>query len=62
MKVPNDAGVFNARNGFYQGKSVTVTHRDPATDQVYLEDYPVQEGKSIVYGCWVNKSSIKFVD
>lgn len=62
MKVPNDAGVFFAKKGFYEGKSVTVTHRDPASDQVYLEDYPVQDGKNVLYGLWVNKSSVNFVD
>lgn len=55
--VPNEAGVFYARKGFYKGKEVTVTHRDGA--MVYLEDYPI--GKAPVeYGCWVPNESVNY--
>ena len=54
----NDAGVFYARKGFYKGKEVTVTHRDPATGEVWLEDFPV--GKDpVTFGCWVPSDSVK---
>ena len=57
--VWNEEGVFFARKGYYKGKEVTVTHRDPATGQVWLEDYPL--GKNpILYGCWVNGDSVSY--
>lgn len=47
--VDNEAGVFNAKIGYYKGKKVTVTHRDPKSGQLWLEDFPT--GKSPVeYG------------
>ena len=55
--VENDAGVFYARKGYYQGKEVTVTHHDGA--MVWLEDYPI--GKNpIEYGCWVSNESVSY--
>ena len=57
--VENDARVFFAKKGYYKGKEVTVTHRNPATGEVWLEDYPV--GKApIRYGCWVNADSVRY--
>ena len=57
--VENDARVFFAKKGYYKGKEVTVTHRNPATGEVWLEDYPV--GKApIMYGCWVSADSVRF--
>lgn len=59
MRVENDARVFFARKGYYNGKEVTVTHRHGA--EVWLEDYPV--GKNpITYGCWVSSDSVKYKD
>ena len=55
----NEAGVFWARNGYYKGKEVTVTHR--CGDQVWLEDYQV--GKlPTECGCWVPNSSVNYKD
>ena len=59
-RVNNDAGVLYAKTGMYCGKKVTITHRDPASDMVYLEDFPVQIGKSVEYGAWVHKSEVQF--
>ena len=57
--LQNESGVFFARRGYYKGKEVTITHRDPATGQVWLEDFPI--GKSPVeYGCWVNGDSVNY--
>ena len=59
MKVENDARVFFAKKGYYNGKEVTVTHRDGA--MVWLEDYPV--GKDpIEYGVWVPNDSVSYKD
>lgn len=58
-KVENEAGVYFARKGYYNGKEVTVTHRDGP--MVWLEDYPV--GKAPVeYGCWVPNESVNYRD
>lgn len=59
MKVENDARVFFAKKGYYNGKEVTVTHRSGA--EVWLEDYPV--GKDpIEYGVWVPNDSVSYKD
>lgn len=55
----NERGVFYARKGYYKGKEVTVTHRNPQTGEVWLEDYQV--GKDpVTYGCWVDMDSVNF--
>lgn len=57
----NEANVFYARNGYYKGKLVTVTHRDPQSGELWLEDYPV--GKNpVLFGAWVPADSVKFVE
>ena len=56
--VDNDGMVFFAKKGYYKGAEVTVTHRDPETGNVWLEDY---KGKGdIEAGCWVNADSVKY--
>ena len=58
--VANESGVFFAREGYYKGKKVVVTHRDPKSGDLWLDDYPV--GKSpVTYGIWVPADSVKFV-
>ena len=52
----NCAGVWWARKGYYKGKEVTVTHRDPKSGQVYLEDYKEKDE----YGLWVNNDSVTY--
>lgn len=52
----NSAGVWWARTGRYKGKEVTITHRDPKSGQVYLEDY--RDGGD--YGAWVNSDSVTY--
>ena len=59
--VDNMAGVLFAKEGYYKGNKVIVTHRDPATGNVWLEDYPVS-GSPIVYGCWVDADSVRYQD
>ena len=57
--VDNEAGVFNAKVGYYKGKKVTVTHRDPKSGQLWLEDFPT--GKSPVeYGLWANADNERY--
>lgn len=57
QKIENDAKVYFARKGYYNGREVTVTHRDGA--MVWLEDYPV--GKDPVeYGAWVLNDSVSY--
>ncbi len=56
MTVENNAGVFFARKGRYKGVEVTVTHRDPKTGDVWLEDYPVKGSTEV--GVWVNGESV----
>lgn len=59
--VWNEEGVFFARKGYYKGKEVTVTHRDPKTGQVWLEDFPI--GKDpVLYGCWVDGESVRYAE
>ena len=55
--VANDLGVYFAKTGYYKGKKVTITHRDPATGNVWLDDYQVKKGE---YGCWVKSDSVKY--
>lgn len=57
--VWNEAGVFFARKGYYKGKEVTVTHRDPASGQVWLEDFEVNKNPTEV-GLWVNGDSVSY--
>ena len=57
----NEANVFYAREGYYKGKKVVATHRDPQSGELWLEDYPV--GKSpVTYGVWVPADSVRFVE
>jgi len=58
--VENVAGVYFARKGYYKGKEVTVTHRDPATGDLWLEDYQVKGANGLDYGIWVNADSVSF--
>ena len=55
----NGNRLLTARKGRYNGKKVTITHRDPRTGNVWLDDYPI--GKNpITYGCWVKEESVKY--
>ena len=57
-KVENEAGVYFARKGHYNGGNYTVTHRDPKTGDLWGEDIPV--GKNpIEYGAWVPGESVR---
>lgn len=60
--MTNEAGVYFARKGYYKGKEVTVTHRDPKTGDVWLEDYPIKSStKATEYGIWVPGDSVKIM-
>lgn len=57
-KVENEAGVYFARKGHYNGGNYTFTHRDPKTGDLWGEDIPV--GKNpIEYGAWVPGESVR---
>ena len=59
--VGNEAGVYFARRGYYNGQEVTVTHRFGS--QVYLEDFAVTSKNSPPqYGLWVNNDSVQYKD
>lgn len=60
--VVNEAGIFNAKKGYYKGKEVTVTHRDPKSGDVFLEDCPRKDGGITVYGIWVSADSVKYME
>lgn len=57
QKVENLAGVFFARKGHYNGKNVTITHRDPATGMLWLEDYVEKESNTA--GVWVDADKVR---
>ena len=62
-KVPNTAGVFFAKKGYYNGQEVTVTHRDPKTGMVWLEDYVIKhKGSPNEFGKWVDGDSVTYKD
>ena len=58
--VENNAGVFYARKGYYKGTEVTVTHRDPESGKVWLDDYPVKTNGPTEYGLWVDADSVTY--
>ena len=58
--VENNAGVFFAKKGYYKGTEVTVTHRDPESGKVWLDDYPVKTNGPTEYGLWVDADSVSF--
>ena len=61
IKVENDAGVFYAREGYYNGQKVIVTHRDQANGMVWLENYAERhKGSPVEYGKWVNGDSVTY--
>lgn len=57
----NDAGVFNARIGVWNGKKSVFTHRNPKNGKVYGEDLP-EPGNSYQLGRWVPAEEVVFID
>lgn len=52
------------RNGYYKGKLLTFTHRNPETGEVWSDDIPFTQfiGSKLVtmYGKWVPFDSVKW--
>ena len=57
--VENNNRVFFAKTGYYNGQEVTVTHRDPKSGQVWLDDYKFGKD-SMDYGMWVDEDSVTY--
>lgn len=61
--IENSAGVFNARKGRYAGQEVIVTHRDPATGMVWMDNFMIKhKGSRPEFGMWVNPDAIEYVE
>ena len=58
--VENNSRVFFAKKGYYKGTEVTITHRDPATGDVWLDDYPTKGPNGLDYGIWANADSVVY--
>jgi hypothetical protein len=62
VRVANLNNLYFARKGFYNGQEVTVTHRDPKSGQLWLEDYVVSKKSPVEVGCWVDAESVTYKD
>ena len=62
MCAENDGRLFFCQQGYYKGKLVTVTHRNPESGDVWLEDYPVTDPDSGYKTCgkWVRGDAVKY--
>lgn len=66
MRIKNEAGVFGARRGIYNGSARIFTHRSKKTGKYWGEDIPVKTttpfGTKIEYGDWVPGDKIKWLN
>lgn len=58
-RLQNDAGVFGAKFGHYNGRMYTFTHRNPATGELWGED--ITAGKKTL-GKWVPAEKVKLCE
>ena len=64
--VYNKDGVLNARRAIYKGKRVIVTHKNPATSELWVEEDEDNVAnnsnkKKVELDCWVKGDSVEFV-
>lgn len=52
----NDYGLFNCREGMYDGHTHVFTHYNPKTNEVYSDTIPNGDE----YGKWVHKDEVTF--
>lgn len=60
VHVSNEAGVFNARKGVWNGVKSVFTHKNPKNGKMWGEDLPIPFCKEL--GKWVNEDEVRFVD
>ena len=63
MGVRNDAGVYNARKGHYDGGEYIFTHRNPSNGHLWGEDIPnsSDDSNNKSLGKWVPAEEVTLV-
>lgn len=62
MRERNSAGVYNARQGHWNGGKYVFTHRNPQSGDLYGEDIPeVSDSGHKTYGKWVPAEEVTLV-
>lgn len=62
MRIKNDAGVFGARYGIYNGVKRLFTHRSKKTGKFWGENIPVKKMGFVELGKWVPGDKIKWLN